>query len=136
MRSGASTNGVPCEPLAARAREEAGAVLQSASERHCRTHQKRHFSAQRHERHRTRFAHNGKMRLLKKMAPLPSTARSMMVGRVFLVLTGACQFGHGVGGFTTNFIHSFAVFFRGPELRGVWHEGAYDTPASRTLVLP
>ena len=37
---------------------------------------------------------------------LPSTARSMVVGRVFLVLTGACQFGHGVGGFTTNFIHS------------------------------
>ena len=38
---------------------------------------------------------------------LPSTARSMMVGRVFLVLTGACQFGHGVGGFTTNsFIRS------------------------------
>ena len=37
---------------------------------------------------------------------LPSTARSMMVGRIFLVLTGACQFGHGVGGFTTNFIHS------------------------------
>ena len=30
----------------------------------------------------------------------------MMVGRAFLVLTGACQFGHGVGGFTTNFIHS------------------------------
>ena len=26
----------------------------------------------------------------------------MMVGRVFLVLTGACQFGHGVGGFTNN----------------------------------
>ena len=26
----------------------------------------------------------------------------VMVGRVFLVLTGACQFGHGVGGFTTN----------------------------------
>ena len=39
---------------------------------------------------------------------LPSTARSMMVGRAFLVLvlTGACQFGHGVGGLTTNFIHS------------------------------
>ena len=38
---------------------------------------------------------------------LPSTARSMMVGRVFPVLTGACQFGNGcVGGFTTNFIHS------------------------------
>ena len=30
----------------------------------------------------------------------------MMVGRVFLVLTGACQFGRDVGGFTTNFIHS------------------------------
>ena len=37
---------------------------------------------------------------------LPSTARSMMVGRVILVLTGACRFGHGVGGFTTTFIHS------------------------------
>ena len=31
----------------------------------------------------------------------------MMAGRVFLVLTGACQFGHGVGGFTTNFFHSY-----------------------------
>ena len=31
----------------------------------------------------------------------------MMAGRVFLVLTGAYQFGHGVGGFTTNFIYSF-----------------------------
>ena len=31
----------------------------------------------------------------------------MMVGRVFLVLTVACQFGHGVGGFTIKFIHSF-----------------------------
>ena len=36
----------------------------------------------------------------------PPTARSIMAGRIFLVLTGACQFGHGVGGFTTNFIHS------------------------------
>ena len=26
----------------------------------------------------------------------------MMVGWVCLVLTGACQFGHGVGGFTAN----------------------------------
>jgi len=34
----------------------------------------------------------------------------MMVGRVFLVLTGACQFGHGLGGFTTNFIHSFELY--------------------------
>ena len=40
------------------------------------------------------------------LSRLPSTARSMMVGRVFLVLAGACQFGHGVGGFTTNSIHS------------------------------
>ena len=30
----------------------------------------------------------------------------MMAGRVFLVMTGACQFGNGVGGFTANFIHS------------------------------
>ena len=41
----------------------------------------------------------------------------MMVGWVFLVLTDACQFGHGVGEFTANFIHSIkkAVFpfFRG-----------------------
>ena len=45
MRSGASTNDVPCEPLAARAREEAGAILlQSASERHCRTRQKRRLA--------------------------------------------------------------------------------------------
>ena len=37
----------------------------------------------------------------------PSTARSMMAGQFFsLVLTGAFQFGHGVGGSTTNFIHS------------------------------
>ena len=36
---------------------------------------------------------------------LPSTARSMMAGRAFLVLAGACQFGHGVGGFTANLIH-------------------------------
>ena len=44
---------------------------------------------------------------LRRRQALPSTARSMMVGRVFLVLTtGACQFGYGVGGFTTNFIHS------------------------------
>ena len=34
------------------------------------------------------------------------TARSMIIGRVFLVLAGACQFGHGVGGFATNFVHS------------------------------
>ena len=34
---------------------------------------------------------------------LPSTARSMMAGWVFLVLTGACQFGHGVDGFDCVF---------------------------------
>jgi hypothetical protein len=32
----------------------------------------------------------------------------MMAGQ-FLVLTGACRFGHGVGGFTTNFNASFGV---------------------------
>ena len=32
-----------------------------------------------------------------------------MVGWVFLVLTGACQFGHGVGGFTADFIYSEAL---------------------------
>ena len=40
---------------------------------------------------------------------LPSTARSMMAGRAFLVLAGACQFGHGVGGFTANLIHPGAA---------------------------
>ena len=47
-----------------------------------------------------------------------NAARSMMVGRVFLVLTGACQFGHGVGGFTTNFIQmSFIhVFFNARKI--------------------
>ena len=30
-----------------------------------------------------------------------------MAGQLFLVLTGACQFGHGAGGFATNLIHSF-----------------------------
>ena len=35
-----------------------------------------------------------------------SAARSKMVGQVFLVLAGACQFGHGVGGFATNSINS------------------------------
>ena len=38
----------------------------------------------------------------------PYTARSMMVGQ-FLMLAGACQFGHGVGGFMINAIHSPAV---------------------------
>ena len=33
-----------------------------------------------------------------------STERSMMAGRVFLVLTGACQFGQGVGGMATKII--------------------------------
>ena len=33
----------------------------------------------------------------------------MMVGQFSLVLTGACQFGHGLGGFTTDFIHSFKL---------------------------
>ena len=38
-----------------------------------------------------------------KGPPLPATPRSMIIGKFFPVLTGACQFGHGVGGFTTNF---------------------------------
>ena len=52
--------------------------------------------------------------LLLSWLALPSTARSMMVGRVFLVLTGACQFGDGVGGFTTNFIHSCSLLLSWP----------------------
>ena len=35
----------------------------------------------------------------------------------FLVLTGACQFGHGLGGFTTKFIHSGAAQLNRPPLR-------------------
>ena len=46
----------------------------------------------------------------------------MMVGQ-FLVLTGACQFDHGVGGFTTNFIHSCA----GQTLCARWAVGVYFT---------
>ena len=45
--------------------------------------------------------------LLARLMFPPSTARSMTVGQ-FLVLAGACQFGHSLGGFTINFIHSFA----------------------------
>ena len=40
----------------------------------------------------------------------------MIAGRVFLVLTGAFKFGHGLGGFTTNSIHSLA-FDGGAENR-------------------
>ena len=53
---------------------------------------------------------------------LPSTARSMMFGRVFLVLTGACQFGHGVGGVAINSIHSVG---------GRWP--GYNIPGTRAL---
>ena len=50
--------------------------------------------------------------------------RALHDGRpVFLVLTGACQFGHGVGGFATNFIHSeFGFLF-------------VESPASKKLRL-
>ena len=41
------------------------------------------------------------------IANSPSTARSMMVGQVSGADRRACQFGNGVGAFTTNFIHSF-----------------------------
>ena len=45
----------------------------------------------------------------------------MMAGRVFLVLTGACQFfDHGVGGFTTNSIQSWCwVLVAACQRRGV-----------------
>ena len=45
-------------------------------------------------------------RLAQLLKASPSTAHSMMPGWVFLVLTGAFQFGHGLGGFATNLIHS------------------------------
>ena len=35
----------------------------------------------------------------------------------FLVLTGACQFGHGVGGFATNFIHLYEYTSHTPSTR-------------------
>ena len=40
----------------------------------------------------------------------------MMAGQFPLVLTGACQFGHGAGGFTTNCIHSEEARQWGREL--------------------
>ena len=47
-----------------------------------------------------------------------------MVGRVFLVLTGACQFCHGVGGFTTNFIHFMGL--TAPERRDFfWYHSIF-----------
>ena len=71
------------------------------------------------------------------LSKLP-TARSMMAGQFPLVLTGACQFGHGVGGFATNFIHSAAIF--SPEQRS-WsarrrarHTHAPPDITSRTLL--
>ena len=35
---------------------------------------------------------------------------------IFLVLKGACQFGHGIGGFTAKFIHSRAERNNSPEM--------------------
>ena len=75
----------------------------------------------------------GRARRRLRGAGLPSTARSMMVGRVFLVLTGACQFGHGVGGFTTNFIHSSLEGGRSPLET---YEGRNPAPgASQAVVM-
>ena len=66
--------------------------------------------------------------------------RTLHDGRpVFLVLTGACQFGHGVGGFTTDFIHSAYVLCLSPPLvallltrlairSGQSHPGMYMQP--------
>ena len=55
----------------------------------------------------------------------PMTTRCLVValttkllGSVFLVLTGACQFGHGSGEFTTNFIHSFEGAVPASDSRG------------------
>ena len=68
--------------------------------------------------------------------PLPSTARSMMAGWVFLVLTGACQFGHGVGGFTTNSIHSKSGQTRGfPRVFSCFAEQNWQTPVRRLSTL-
>ena len=46
----------------------------------------------------------------------------MMVGwsASFLVLTGACQFGHGLGGFASNFIHLFTQGNGGGGRGGSW----------------
>ena len=60
---------------------------------------------------------------------LPSTARSMMAGRAFLVLTGACQFDHGVGGFATNFIHSGSSDSRILVIL-LWFERSSESPAA------
>ena len=38
-----------------------------------------------------------------------------------MVLTGACQFGHGVGGFMTNSIHSGGVWQDAPPC-GAWQD--------------
>ena len=46
---------------------------------------------------------------VQKEHPLPRAPRW---SASFLVLTGACQFGHGVGGFTINFIHSKPLAWR------------------------
>ena len=70
-----------------------------------------------------------------------------MVGRAFLVLMGACQFGHGVGGFATNFIHSFCPLTRVPtdtnnkntqNAGAQQHNGPHstDTTANSSAVVP
>ena len=53
----------------------------------------------------------------------------MMAGRAFLVLAGAFQFGHGVGGFTNNFIHSedMGIPAMGLRLTVFAHSGFYTT---------
>ena len=50
----------------------------------------------------------------------------------FMVLTGACQFGHGVGGFTTNFIHSGCVWYSFL----VANEGRPTSPRTRRRPIP
>ena len=64
----------------------------------------------------------------------PSTVHSMMVGQFLLVLTGACQFGHGLGGFTTNFIRSLCRNFMVIGL-GLLRTGEQDLQKSRVFLV-
>ena len=67
--------------------------------------------------------------LLARLMFPPSTARSMTVGQ-FLVLAGACQFGHSLGGFTINFIHSAFLVLVGtiPAMPALYHALHYGRP--------
>ena len=56
----------------------------------------------------------------------------MMVGRFFLVLAGACQFGNGVGGFANEFIHaihSFIMLAHSHNAQRAWSVAAANRKA-------